>query len=95
MAVAELAVTAPLVFASAVLSSEAAMFASLSVTLSLPNPLIVLAANAALTSEALPVSVVTFEASIAPDVLLSIFVSVVAASVVSVTVTASVPNPVT
>ena len=95
MAVAEPAVTTPPVFASAVLSSEAARLVSLSVTISLPNPLIVLAAYAALTSDALPVSVVTSEALIAPDVLLSIFVSVVAASVVSVTVTASVPNPVT
>ena len=94
-AVTEPAFTTPVVLPSSALSTEAPSEVSLSVTASLPRPLIWIAAadNVASTAIAVPVIVVTVEASIVPLVLLlSVFRSA-AAAVVSLSTTASSPRP--
>ena len=85
--------TVPLVYPSIVTRATAGRIVSDRVTAALPRPLIPEDRYVVRTTETAPVSVVTDDASITPVVLASSAFRSAAATVVSDSVTASLPRP--
>ena len=83
----------PVVFPSKAFNDVAEMVVSVKVTDSFPNPVIPVESIAVVTSATDPVNEVTVDASTLQVVFVSTVLSVVAATVVSLKVTASSPKP--